>query len=71
MNEKPRCDYIPMWSNTEHRCPSDAAFRVFRSHGASINPVYKNRCISHAAGALGPAIAAYWDSEAGEWRPTN
>lgn len=71
MNEIPRCDYIPMWSSTEHRCPNDAAFKVFRSHGAGINPVYKDRCLQHTAGAFGPAIAAYWDPDREKWRPTD
>lgn len=71
MTGEPRCDYIPLWSCDEHRCPNPAQFKVFRSHGGGVNPVYKDRCMTHASGAFGPAIAAYWDPDTKEWRPAN
>lgn len=67
----PRCDYIPMWSTSEKRCRRTAAVRVFRSHGAGENPVYKERCMAHASFELGPGIAAWWDDERGGWGPTD
>ena len=71
MTDTPRCDYVPMWSNAEHRCPKSAQFKVFRSHGAGVNPVYKDRCVAHAVTALGAGVAAYWDTDREEWRPTD
>ena len=71
MNENSRSDCIPVWSSVEHRCLNDAAFKVFRSHGAGINSVGRNRCIADAAGAFGPATAVYRDPEAEVWQPTN
>lgn len=69
MTGTPRCDYIPMWSSSDHRCAKPALVRVLWSHGAGINPVYKDRCLAHASGEFGPHIAAYWDTESGEWKP--
>jgi hypothetical protein len=71
MTGTPRCDYIPMWSGNEHRCTNEARLRVFKRHAAGVNPVYKDRCLVHASGAFGPGIAAYWDSNLNEWRPTD
>ena len=60
----PRCDYIPMWSSLERRCPRLAVVRVFKSHGGGESPVYRERCLMHAD--LGPNIVAFWDGET--WR---
>ena len=68
--DRPRCDHLPLWSTSEHRCPHPAAVRVFRSHGAGENPVYKDRCMWHASSQLGPEIAAWWDEEEAKWAPT-
>ncbi len=73
MADTPRCDFVPirMWIGEGDRCENPAQVKVLRSHGAGINPVYKDRCIAHAIGALGPAIAAYWDPDREEWLSTD
>ena len=65
----PQCDYHYMWSRPLRRCHRPAAVRVFRSHGGGVNPVYKERCLHHAAVDLGPRLAAFWDDEKVAWYP--
>lgn len=71
MTDTPRCDYVPLWSDASHQCANDAVVKVFRRHKAGINPEYKDRCLAHANGAFGPAIAAYWDRDKEKWHPTD
>jgi len=71
MTERPRCDHIPQWGSSEHRCRRDAQVRVLGRHDAGITPEYRDRCLQHAVWALGPDVAGIWDEEAGMWRSTD
>jgi hypothetical protein len=65
LGTQPRCDHIAMW--TSNRCRRPAAVRVFRSHGGGVNPVYKERCLYHAANDLRPNLVAVWDETCDNW----
>lgn len=67
----PRCDYVPRPGNAAHRCDRPAVVRVLYRHGAGVNPEYRERCLVHAAGHLGPGVGALWDPLHREWVGTD
>ena len=67
----PRCDYVPRPGNAAHRCDRPAVVRVLYRHGAGVNPQYRERCLVHAAGHLGPGVGALWDPLRREWVGTD
>jgi hypothetical protein len=66
----PRCDYLPMWSSSEHRCPREALVRILRPAPGSAEPDYRERCLGHAGlGRPVPYVVAY-RHPGGDWEPT-
>ena len=71
----PHCDYrprpAPVSGNRPVRsrtCPRPAVVRVLYRHGAGTDPEYRDRCLLHAGGHLGPLVGAIWDPDSAEWQ---
>jgi hypothetical protein len=65
----PRCDYVPRPGNSGHRCPQPAVMRVLCRHGGGAQPEYRDRCLLHAQGHIGPRVGAVWDGLRRLWVP--
>ncbi len=73
--QAPPCDYIGFpgrgWPGSPHikgnRCRRPAAVRILYRHGEGIDPEYRQRCLLHTRGNLGPMIGAIWDTQRAEW----
>lgn len=65
-----RCDYIPMWSSSTHRCDNGALVRLLHRRLELPYPDYRERCLTHAGlGAHETVVIAYRDP-AGQWHTT-
>jgi len=73
--QAPTCDYVGPrrgWPGSPHiiegsRCRRPAAVRILYRHGEGVDPEYRERCLIHTRGNLGPMIGAIWDTQRAEW----
>jgi len=73
--QAPTCDYVGFPGRglpgaphiKGNRCERPAAVRILYRHGEGIDPEYRERCLFHTRGNLGPMIGAIWDTQRAEW----